>query len=435
MSSNTFSASAPGRLDVMGGIADYSGSMVLQKAIRLKTHVQIKLRTDYICSITSTVPAGETLHFAGDYRNFLENGNVSYLFARNIFSQNPKSQWVAYIIGCILVLQNEKQIDFRGADFSIRSEVPYGKGVASSAALEVAVLKALTKAFGVTCHGTELARYAQMAENHVAGAPCGLMDQLASAFGPTNALLPIVCQPDQLLQPVTIPEWIKFIGIDSGIRHQVAGASYADVRCAAFMGYTILIRSLGCTEKEIHDATATQNFSCLPYQGYLSNISVEDFEKRYASILPESMKGRDFINQFGRSTDTITAVEPDKIYQIKVCTAHPIYENRRVNEFLKLIRSIPDQPDASAQQTASGLGALMLESHSSYSACGLGTIRTDEIVKLAQELPGITGARVTGGGNGGTVCVLAAGDEGARSVARLHQLVCNQYGENLMLFD
>jgi len=76
----------------------------------------------------------------------------------------------------------------------------------------------------------------------------------------------------------------------------------------------------------------------------------------------------------------------------------------------------------------------MLDSHKSYSHCGLGTERTDEIVSLAMTRKGISGARVTGGGNGGTVCLLAIGDEGRSSAIALHKFLCDRYEENLALF-
>ena len=76
----------------------------------------------------------------------------------------------------------------------------------------------------------------------------------------------------------------------------------------------------------------------------------------------------------------------------------------------------------------------MLDSHKSYSQCGLGTERTDEIVSMAMQAPGIFGARITGGGNGGTVCLLAVGEEGRGSVITLHNLLCTRFKENLGLF-
>ncbi|MCU0399323.1 MAG: hypothetical protein MUC73_14615 [Cyclobacteriaceae bacterium] len=216
-----FEGEAPGRLDVMGGIADYSGSLVLQLALPKNTRVRIELRNDYQCLLESNLASGERLQASVDYRKLLDQGKVSYSFAQNQFKQFGKDRWVAYVLGCALVLQLEKGIDFRGAQFIIHSDVPLGKGVSSSASLEVATMKALGLAFHVHFRGTELAVLAQRVENQVVGAPCGLMDQLSGCFGEQGKLLPILCQPDRVLEPVEIPEDVFFAGIDSGVKHSV----------------------------------------------------------------------------------------------------------------------------------------------------------------------------------------------------------------------
>ncbi|GIV38057.1 MAG: galactokinase [Cyclobacteriaceae bacterium] len=434
MAEKKFIASAPGRMDVMGGIADYSGSLVLQKAIGQQTRVEIALRNDFICNLYSQLPDGEELHFSVNYRLLLHHNAVNYSYARNILAGMPGGSWASYVLGCVLVLQKEKGIDFRGADFTIHSEIAHGKGVASSAALEVATLRALAKAFAVNFQKTELAHFAQTAENYVAGAPCGLMDQLASAFGRPHTLQPIICQPDQLLEAVPIPSSIAFFGIDSGIRHQVAGASYADVRCAAFMGYTIIARSLGVTEKEIIEAKARKHARHLPFAGYLSNITPAEFEDRFAALLPEIISGEDFKKLFGSIIDPVTAVNSAKKYSVKVCTAHPVYENQRVKHFLEHLKTITGKPHTAAGAIRQ-MGRLMLASHQSYSACGLGTPRTDEIVEQAISLNGIAGARITGGGNGGTVCLLTAGGAGAEAARELHHRLCARYGQKFTFFE
>jgi galactokinase len=75
----------------------------------------------------------------------------------------------------------------------------------------------------------------------------------------------------------------------------------------------------------------------------------------------------------------------------------------------------------------------MYQSHDSYSACGLGAERTDEIVSLSKNIPGVYGAKITGGGNGGTVCLLT--DRKATSeVKAFHQMLCDKYKQDLILF-
>jgi galactokinase len=78
----------------------------------------------------------------------------------------------------------------------------------------------------------------------------------------------------------------------------------------------------------------------------------------------------------------------------------------------------------------------MYQSHESYSSVGLGSERTNEVVKFAKELsPSVYGAKITGGGSGGTVCILAHGLEGKESVHRLHKALCAKYKSKLKLFE
>ena len=428
-------ASAPGRLDVMGGIADYSGSMVLQMPIAQRTTITLLLREDYQCNLKSEISSGETLTAQVDYRDYLSGGQVDYTFAQGKFKQNPHTAWIAYVLGCALVLQKENGIDFRGADFTIRSEVPLGKGVSSSASIEVASMKALADAFHLEFSGTTLPTLAQRVENLVVGAPCGLMDQLACYLGEPKKLLPIRCQPDKVEEPISLPEDISFIGIDSGIRHSVAGASYGDVRCAAFMGYTIVANLFGSTQQDLRLEKASQDFSTLPFRGFLCNISVEQFEESIAHKLPLSLSGKDFIEEYGISIDPVTIIDKQKKYPIRTCASHPVHENQRVLRFKEYLVSL-NQPTSSESRTAilKSMGQLMYQSHEGYSLCGLGSQRTDEIVTLAKNKHGIYGAKITGGGNGGTVCLLVDG-EGKKSAHKIHQLLCEKYKEELMLFE
>jgi L-arabinokinase len=432
-----FEASAPGRLDVMGGIADYSGSLVLQMPIRERTTVQVSLRDDLLCNIHSQTSAGEQLTATFHYPDLLNQGLVDYAYAR----QQLNHGWAAYVLGCALVLQKEKNINFKGADFTIASNVPLGKGVSSSASLEVATMRALAQAFAVSFSGTELPRLAQRVENLIVGAPCGLMDQLASGFGEPGKLLPIVCQPDKIAAPVAIPPGISFTGIDSGIRHSVGGASYGDVRCAAFMGYTIILQALGVAQEDIRHALEQNNFSQLPFGGYLCNIAVAEFERRFASLLPTSMHGRDFIREYGLTVDRVTEVKADTVYAIYQSAAHPVYENERVHKFRELLQELNryngniSNPQQAHRVTA--MGELMYGSHDSYSRCGLCSERTDELVNLmkAHAREGIAGAKITGGGSGGTVCALAIGEAGKETVKKIHRQMEEKYKVKLVLFE
>lgn len=421
---------APGRLDVMGGIADYSGSLVLQMPIRQRTTVQVALRHDRQCLLTSR-NSDDVYNASFSYDKLLNDGKVDFAYARKQFAENPGSGWAAYVIGCVLAVHRYKDIDFQGAEFVVHSDVPLGKGVSSSASLEVATLKALARAFDLTFEGTELPRLAQRVENEIVGAPCGLMDQLASCFGEPDKLLPILCQPDIVQPHIPIPKGLHLVGIDSGVRHSVGGASYSDVRCAAFMGYSMIAQSLGTPGASLAKAKEDDDLSALPFGGYLCNISVAQFENDFARILPEMITGSDFLKRYGVTTDRHTVVDPARTYAVRVCTAHPVYEHERVKQFREWLHSLNEHPGSPDRTDVTGkLGELMYASHDSYSRCGLGSDRTDEIVRLVRmgQAGGLRGAKITGGGSGGTVCVLADGEEGLQAVRRIHETLMARYG-------
>jgi L-arabinokinase len=408
------SATAPGRMDVMGGIADYSGSLLLQMPIKQTTTVSIQKRNDGVLHFRTQISKKKTDDFI-IHRSALDNRSL--IEAGEIIRSIPGGDWAVYVLGCFLVLQKEKKIELTGANVLIASKVPWGKGVSSSAALEVATMNALNQLYQLSLGKEELSVLAQMAENLVAGAPCGLMDQLSSHLGQKNKLLPLICQPHQVDKPISIPRGINFSGIDSGIRHAVSGASYSDVRAAAFMSYTIIALSEGATAEELNRARTSGEWSELPYKGFLANIPLPVFEEKYFSLLPAEIVGKEFISKYKVSIDTVTMIDENKVYKPSVCGAHPVYENARVTEFKGLLKKFKKQDDK--QDSLIKMGNLMLQSHESYSAVGLGNEYTDKIVELVREAGyknGVFGARVSGGGNGGTVCVLSYGKEGKNAV-------------------
>lgn len=429
--------SAPGRLDVMGGIADYSGSLVLQMPLRERTTVRAVFSGNPELRVHGA-DVGET--FTLPLADFQTD---SYERLRKTVLARPGGEWAVYVVGCLAVLVREKTLPARGLELWVRSEVPLGKGVSSSAALEVATFRALCQLYEVELPGTELPRLAQRAENLVVGSPCGLMDQLASCFGKPGHLLPIVCQPDTLRPPLPLPDGLRFVGLDSGIRHAVSGASYGQVRAAAFMGYTLLARLDGVAPDALAEARRTGDWSGLPYGGFLGNIPPSLFEERYAPHLPERLTGAAFRYQFGDTIDPVAPVNEDATYAVRACTRHPVYENFRVSAFSAALESLDLSrldADATYRRRALGLlGELMHQSHASYSACGLGNAHTDDLtrrVRQAGYASGVYGAKITGGGSGGTVCVLAYGDEG---VARAKQILTDYAGRyemaNLKFFE
>src|SRR5207237_8567917 len=106
-------------------------------------------------------------------------------------------------------------------------------------------------AYELTISAPEMALLCQTVENLLVGAPGGVMDQMTAAFGETNRLLELLCQPADLKGTIALPEELEIWGIDSAIRHSVAGADYRTVRTAAFMGYRIIAGLAGLPSKQI----------------------------------------------------------------------------------------------------------------------------------------------------------------------------------------
>ncbi len=415
---------APGRLDVMGGIADYSGSLVLQLPLAEATCAALQLASDRTLRIFSLgeKAEGRLPYFEMNLDDFEENGNaIDYLAAQKYFRKNPATQWAAYAAGAFLVLMKERSATFKtGARILIYSEVPEGKGISSSAALEVAVMKAVAAGFNIEIYSQDLARLCQKVENLIVGAPCGIMDQMTSACGKAHQLLSLLCQPAILQEPVEIPEHLAFWGIDSGVAHSVSGADYTSVRVGAFMGYRIIAELAGCRvssagrRRHVHVDDAR-------WQGYLANLTPSVYEHDYAAHVPDEIKGSDFIERYYGTTDEVTEINPERVYRLARPTAHPIYENFRVRTFAALLHN------SKSQMAMQQLGELMYQSHSSYSACGLGSRGTDSLVELAREAgigKKIYGAKITGGGSGGTVAVLSAANA-EHAIAE----ICERYAE------
>jgi galactokinase len=340
--------------------------------------------------------------------------------ARGYFKRHPEVSWAAYALGVVPILRQVKRLPMTGADLILDSSVPPAKGLASSAAVEVATMNALGRLFPLRFKGTELPRLAQQVENRVVGAPCGLMDQLTSHLGRKGRLLPIVCRPDRVGTPIPIPKGVRFVGVDSGVRHWVGGASYGGVRTAAYMGYSLIARSEGAGIKTLKRAKETGDASHLPFGGFLANIPPELFESRYRLILPERMTGREFLKR-AVSIDRETVVTPDGMYPVLAATRHPVGENHRVGLFRDLLVGMSrGAGDRDIQLRA--LGAWMFESHLSYRACGLTEPVTDSIVEAAFSAgpkAGVYGAKITGGGSGGTVCLLVEGKNGLSTAGRI----------------
>ena len=402
--SDIYVSRAPGRLDVMGGIADYSGSLVLEMPIGEATFAAVQKSSDSLIRIVSLQPGSTSfLEFEMSVADLATADNDRhYESAREFFVRSGSNHWASYIAGVFFALRRELGAEFiNGSRILISSRVPIGKGVSSSAALEVATMQAICGCWEIQLDPRELAILCQKVENYVVGAACGVMDQITGSCGTDNALLSLLCQPAEIIGHIDIPDKIEFWGIDSGVRHSVAGSDYSSVRVGAFMGYRIIADITGCRSEQIGKALVKVDDD--RWGGYLANISTDEFEREFESIIPIMIKGDEFLRKYGGITDSVTTINNSVTYAVRAPTMHAVYESSRVKKFVALLN------ERITEQHLKDLGRLMFESHESYSSCGLTEPMTDRIVELVRAYcsDGIFGARITGGGSGGTVAVLA----------------------------
>ena len=404
-------ARAPGRLDLLGGIADYSGSEVLERPIA-EAVVAVARATGDARFVASSERDGVRERFELPVAHFAGDGPCADVAsARAFFAAGATvlPDWAAYVAGTLTLLVREIGLDpMPGIELAVHSDVPEGKGVSSSAALEVASMAALAALHDVDIDNAALARLCQRVENEIVGAPCGLMDQLTSALGREDALFSLRCVPDRVLDPVPMAAGFAAWGIDSGVRHAVGGADYGSVRTGAFMGYRLLLDAAGVANAGVPVADILDT----RWHGRLANATPSELDALPA--VPERVTGRQFLARFDGIADTVTAVDPAREYPVRAPTWHPVLERQRVRVFRQLMGALAsERGERVRDDVATTMGECLYGSHAGYSACGLGSAATDALVDAVRATDpgaGLYGARVSGGGSGGTVVVFGRTD-------------------------
>jgi galactokinase len=391
----------PARLDIMGGISDYSGGNVCEGVLGQGMVIALQPRTDRTLRIRTMQANQQGLPVETRIPlEYFEIGNtfVSYEHARNLFKANPLSSWAAYIGGSIFTLLKEQCVHLPfGFNLFLLSGVPMNVGIGSSAATEIATLHCLQNYLMVNIPENNLAQLGQIAENLVVGAPCGIMDQISVTSGQHDKLTHILCRPGSIIGEVEVPPGTAFVGINSMVKHSVGGAAYGDVRIGAFIGKRI-----------INQHRASQGEKPL---SYLTELSVEEFEEKYHAVLPETIRGSDFLKTYQSHHDDITRIQPDATYRVEGPAMHPVYENHRVLKFINHLSSISNNhlDEKQKKEELIEAGRCMYGSHESYrNNCLLSVPEVDFIVDAVRARgaeKGLFGAKITGGGSGGTVAV------------------------------
>lgn len=192
-------ARAPGRVNLIGDHTDYTGGLVLPMAIDLATTVELERGVPWVELISAETDEPAFV----DLQSPVEPSLV-------------RPAWARYVAGVVAVVRPA----VGGIGF-VTTTLPVGAGLASSAALEVAVALAL----GFRGAPVELARACQEAEHLASAVPCGIMDQLASAAGVDGHALLIDCATLELT-PVPLPDGVEVVVVDSGQRRSLADSRY-----------------------------------------------------------------------------------------------------------------------------------------------------------------------------------------------------------------
>jgi galactokinase len=274
---------------------------------------------------------------------YSENYGEERTFEAASLPAGAGKHWSDYPLGVVSILAGEGH-QIPGFSLSLWGDVPLGSGLSSSAAVEVATALAVLSIIDATYPGPVLARLCQRAENEFVGASCGIMDQFISANGKENHALLLDCR-DLSFRLAPIPAHVALVIANTMVKHSVAGGDYTTRRA----------------EVEAACATIARH---RPEVRFLRDATVDDLEKWGHEMTPNSLKR----------------------------ARHVVTENLRTQA----------AAEALAANDLAELGRLMAEAHQSYSRDFEGSCaEADAMVELAQQLPGIIGARLTGGGFGG----------------------------------
>ena len=200
-------ASAPGRVNLLGEHTDYNEGLVLPTSIPQRTRVSLRAAVEPIHTLYSA-NLDETAAFKP--------------------AEPPQPQFARYVYGCIEVVRQRGAI-VPPLDIHVASDVPIGVGISSSAALEVATLRALRQLLHLELDDIVLAQLAQRAEVEFAGVNCGVLDQMASSLlGDQSMLFLDTRSLERSLLP--LPTGTEVLVIDSGIPRSLATSKYNERR-------------------------------------------------------------------------------------------------------------------------------------------------------------------------------------------------------------
>jgi len=301
---------------------------------------------------------------------YSENYGQERYFETAALPAKAGQHWTDYPLGVVAILAGEGHT-IPGFSLSLWGDVPLGSGLSSSAALEVVTALAVLSLIGVSYPGPVLARLCQRAENEFVGASCGIMDQFISANGKKDHALLLDCR-DLSFKLAPIPPHVALVIANTMVKHSVAGGDYP-------------------TRRAESEAACAVIASHRPGVPFLRDATLEDLEKWGLEMSPRSL----------------------------LRARHVITEN---------LRTVAAS-EALLKGDLAELGRLMAEAHTSYSKDFEGScVEADAMVALAQDLPGLIGARLTGGGFGGCTVNVVEQSQAAAFAEALGGRYAAQFG-------
>ena len=432
-----FQATAPGRLDIMGGNTDLAGGLLLQKPLDNPTTAYVAISDSSTFRWQLYVQSEKVTEFETDYASIIgEFPTLNYDYAREQILAKDNSELTLPVIATILLFFEQQNLKNEGVDLIIATDLPLNQGVGTMASIEIAILKSLSEAYSSELGTNELPSLALKAENVLVTNPTGGGAQFASYFSKHQTLTVFRATPPEIFHPIEVPDTIHFIGIGTGVNTSSLSEAYEIYRASVFMGYTIIALASGASLRDLEVAISSENRINLPYRGNVGEINPSEFEDKFLSLLPDSLSGEEFYQQYKTSIDQVAFIDRDKTYPIRNCTKHPIYENFRVKLFAQILKNYSTEFQDYSNRL-SLLGELMYQSQQSYSECGLGNDEANHIVKRVKNIgasKGLFGARITDSGNGGVVTVLTSGISGPERAAQLREELEQEFQKPLAYF-
>ncbi|MFG2865227.1 galactokinase [Streptomyces sioyaensis] len=236
---------APGRVNLIGEHTDYNDGFVMPLALPHTTIAAASARTDGVLRLHSGGADGGIVELRTDELRPAP-GPASEALERSRGGTQRSGGWAAYPAGVVWAMQ-EAGLPVGGADLHFESTVPTGAGLSSSAALEVATALALNDLYALDQEPQRLAQLAQRAENAFVGVPCGIMDQTAAACCTAGHALFLDTRDLTRRQiPFDLAgEGLRLLVVDTRVQHELGDGAYAERRAGCERGARALgVRAL-----------------------------------------------------------------------------------------------------------------------------------------------------------------------------------------------